>query len=155
VDMDESKCDTFFSTECGCIFHYDDELRYFGYYCKKCNKEITGEKISALSFNYFVNGYLRWIGQFQKCKRFGCDNRGNPRRFGLCHIHGETICTDNSLIFAFIYMTKFVTEREQRRVEVFAKVLAFMDKYYRYSRLDIVDFDYAREILNINNLLHR
>lgn len=139
MELDEEKCDVLISKDCGCYFHYDcvkltpiinnDCASIF---CKNCLGEVSTYNMDALCYLHFITGHKKWICQIEKCKQEGCINECNPQRFGYCLYHSDKIARNTSIVLCLKYFVKYVREPlEEKRREIFYKVLEFIDKNYK------------------------
>jgi hypothetical protein len=159
VSMKEEDCDTIRSLDCGCYFHFDclmnERRKKGGFYCDHCDVVSSGDNIEPLSFSYFKNGYLKWVGEKVDCKNYRCFNKGNPQRRGYCNAHGRNYEASNcAVILAFSYILRFVNNPVNERANIFLEILSYMDTNHRLHRLHQVDLARIRDILNIDNVIH-
>lgn len=145
-------CEVFLAKDCGCYFHYNclKREKKRDIFCVKCEKDINIENIEALSYLYFNEQYVKWIGSYPRCKENDCTWIGNPQRFGYCSKHGITTATNRATMLAFVFFTRFINEDNlEKRQNIFVKIVEYMNLHHRYNDIEELDFEKIREKLII------
>ena len=155
MDCDQYKCDVLISEECGCMFHYDCLRKSRTVECVKCDKTLSTEKFTAISFLHFENAYLKWVGKIQLCRDQTCFKMCNPARFGYCYQHKKQLSSNKAIVLTFNYFIRYVYETDvKRRNEIFYEILSYMNLHHVMDDIKDVNFEEVRRNVNENNILH-
>ena len=132
VNLNESECDIFKSLQCKCFFHYKCLKIQKNNICKNCEKIIDCQEIKALSYNYLLNGYCKWVGRLPRCKFSNCFSKCNPRRFGFCQKHNSKyFCSKRTMKLSLMFFTRYIYENNEiNRQKIFELIILFFNEYY-------------------------
>lgn len=131
--FNEENCDVIKSNICGCFYHYEclknRRKRGINGICG-CGLKVNFEDVDMLSYLYFMNGYLKIVGNITNCKYSGCNVEGNPKRWGYCSNHHSMITTNIAFALCLQLMTRYVNEdKEERRKKIFYKILSKLNEW--------------------------